>query len=83
MGEATVLSQMRSLSIGQVRSLNRCLLSPLSEWEMLSVFLTCVFVVWFLSSAVFWQSSLLLKVGLCDKFSGANFCFLLSVFWSF
>ena len=28
--------------------------------------------------AVFWQSSLLLRVGLRDKFSGANFCFLLS-----
>ena len=28
-----------------------------------------------MSFAVFWRSSLLLRVGLCDKFSGANFCF--------
>ena len=43
---------------------------------MLSVFLFCVFFsVWFLSFAVFWQSSLLLRAGFCEKFSGANFCF--------
>ena len=35
-------------------------------------------MVWFLSFAVFWRSSILLRVGLCDKFSGANFCFSLS-----
>ena len=46
------------------------------------LFVFCFFVVWFSSFAVFWQSSLFLRVGLCDKFSGANFCFLFFVFFS-
>ena len=36
------------------------------------------FAVWFLSIASFWQNSRFLRVGLRDKFSGANFCFLLA-----
>ena len=77
-GGNRIVTQMRSLSIGQVRSLKCACSPPCLKGEMLSVFLICVFVVWFLSFAVFWQSSLLLRVGLCNKFSGANFCFLLS-----
>ena len=45
---------------------------------MLSVFFNCVCCGLVLVLCRFWQSSLLLRVGLCDKFSGANFCFLLS-----
>ena len=75
-GGNRIVTQMRSLGIGQVLSRNFQLTLPLVEGGNAVRFsLLCFFSVWFLSFAVFWQSSLLLRVGYCEKFSGANFCF--------
>ena len=75
-GGATVLSdKCLCMTDGPYCHANDWCSCPLTKGEMLSVFFICVFFVCFAPFAVFWQSSLLLRVGLRDKFSGANFCF--------
>ena len=79
-GGATVLSDKCFCATGgPYCHANDWCSSPLTKGEMLLVFSFVFFVVWFLSFAVFWQSSLLLRVGLRNIF-GSELLFLLS-FW--
>ena len=76
-GGATVLSDKCFCTTGgPYCHANDWCSSPLTKGEMLSVFFICVFCgLVFVLCRFFWQSSLLLRAGFCDKFSGANFCF--------
>ena len=82
-GGATVLSDKCScVSGGPCCHDNACCFSPLAKGETLPVFSFFLFLGgWFLSFAFFWQSSLLLRADLRDKFSGANLRFAIQTYF--
>ena len=75
-GGNRIVTQMRSLGLGQVRSHICSLALPFVEGGNAVRFsLLCLFRSGSCPLPFFGQSSLLLRAGFCENFSGANFCF--------